>query len=323
MKFFYHFLIIIFVIISLFIIKDDVIAVYHKAETYVKDNIHVITDLPKKIFTKKVTTNVDTSTINYKVDDSKNSDVDPTKTTFPGPLRVLNKFVTSDSESITLSLNKVIEETNQNRKVNGNLSPLTMNSQLNLSAEEKLEDMFKNQYFEHISPTGVGVADLVKKESYEYILIGENLALGNFKDEKSLLNAWMASPGHRANILNSHYTEIGVAVGKGKFEGKDVWMAVQHFGLPKNVCPSTDEVLHGLIVIGQQNIKDTESDLLTRKANIDKGVIYEGETKNEQVTEYNSIVNKYDAMISDIKNKIDKYNEQVKSFNLCVENSLK
>lgn len=322
MKIFYHFLIIIFVIASLLIIKDDAISIYRKGVTYIKNNISTIKDLPIiRIFYDKKDV-VDTSVINYEINGGS-SDKDSTKSTSPGPLRVLNQFVTSNSEAVNLSLNKVIEMTNENRKQNGDLPPLITNPKLNLSAENKLQDMFKNKYFEHISPTGVGVSELGKEVSYEYILIGENLALGNFKDEKSLLDAWMASPGHRANILNSHYMEIGVAVGKGNFEGKNVWMAIQHFGLPKSFCPSMDEVLHGLIIIGQENIASTEALLFSKRANIESGVVYEGKTKNEQVKEYNSIVITYNEMIPDIKNKIDTYNKQVEEFNLCVENVLK
>ena len=322
MKVFYHIIIIVFVSLSLWVIKDDAISVYKKAQVYVKNNIHTIADLPKKIFYKKVE-NVDTSNVKYELSNIGDKDTDPTKTTFPGPLRVLNQFVTSNSESVNLFTDKAIEMTNKNRKDNGNLPSLTENSKLNLSAQEKLEDMFDKQYFEHISPTGVGVADLANKESYEYILIGENLALGNFKDEKVLLDAWMASPGHRANILNSHYTEIGVAVGKGRFEGKDVWMAVQHFGLPKSVCPSIDGELNGLIRIEQKDVKDIEAELMLRKQRIDSGAIYEGKTKNEQVKEYNLLVVQYNEMIPELKARIDKYNKQVNNFNLCVEEALK
>jgi uncharacterized protein YkwD len=92
--------------------------------------------------------------------------------------------------------------------------------------------MFENQYFAHESPTGEKVSDLAKKFGYDFLLIGENLAMGNFSSDEDLVLAWMESPGHRENILNEKYQEIGVAVKKGIFEGKEVWIAVQHFGLP-------------------------------------------------------------------------------------------
>jgi len=117
----------------------------------------------------------------------------------------------------------------------------------------QLDDIFEKQYFAHISPEGLGPSDLAEKSGYEYIMIAENLALGNFKDDNTLVNAWMDSPGHRANILNNRYTEIGVAVGKGFFSesnennkeeiATEVWIAVQEFGLPLSSCPKPEESL--------------------------------------------------------------------------------
>ena len=54
------------------------------------------------------------------------------------------------------------------------------------------------------------------------------------------MTAWMNSPGHRANILNPHFQEIGVAVGKGMYEGHETWIAVQSFGMPLSACPASD-----------------------------------------------------------------------------------
>ena len=48
----------------------------------------------------------------------------------------------------------------------------------------------------------------------------------------------MASPGHRANILNSRFIDIGVAVKEGEYQGKETWLAVQEFGEPLSDCPS-------------------------------------------------------------------------------------
>jgi uncharacterized protein YkwD len=108
----------------------------------------------------------------------------------------------------------VIALTNQERR-NGGVGKLTANTKLTKAAEMKLKDMFDRQYFEHISPDGKGPSYLAQKAGYEYIVIGENLALGNFKNDAALVQAWMDSPGHRENILNYRYSEIGVAVGQG------------------------------------------------------------------------------------------------------------
>ena len=87
-------------------------------------------------------------------------------------------------QNSSLTVSGVIFFTNQNRKDNGNLRPLRENELLDRAAEAKLKDMFGKQYFEHESPAGKGPSDLAKAAGYRYILIGENLALGNFKDDE-------------------------------------------------------------------------------------------------------------------------------------------
>jgi uncharacterized protein YkwD len=236
----------------------------------------------------------------------------------PGALRVPD-IVIPNVNTTDLTKAGIIKETNRNRVEIGQVPPLIENTKLDMSAQKKIVDMFAKQYFEHISPSGVGVSDLASEVNYEYILVGENLALGNFKNNASLLDAWMNSPGHRANILNKNYTEIGIAVGQGNFEGKQIWLAVQHFGAPRNLCPTIDNILRGLIDLSQKNINEIQKDLLTRKGQIDSGVIVEGSTTNEQIVTYNNIVNTYNKLISDLKNKITEYNSQIKLYNNCVE----
>lgn len=302
MKISYQILIIIFVLLSLFVVKDDVKVAYNRAVSYIegkinkypdsstKDNILIKAEQVSSLFKKVIT---------------------------PGALKVTDS-ITSDTANVKLSVKDVIALTNSNRASNGNLPALKENSKLDFSAQIKLNDMFKQQYFEHISPDGIGVSDLGDRVSYEYIVIGENLALGNFKDAKALLDAWMASPGHRANILNKSYTEIGVAVGRGMFDGHDTWLAVQHFGLPRSACPSINEALHGIINLNQKDIKALETDLSLRRSKIDSGVIYAGKTPNEQITDYNSLVLKYNQMLLDLKQKISQYNTGVRAFNTCL-----
>ena len=237
----------------------------------------------------------------------------------PGALIVPDNFLTSNINSINLSSKNVIDITNKYRAQNGNLPPLKENSKLDFSAEKKLQDMFVRQYFEHTSPNGVGVADLATELGYDYIVIGENLALGNFKDDQALVDAWMASPGHRANILDKRYQDIGVSVMKGVYQGKSVWMAVQHFGLPKSACPIIDEVLRGIIDLDQNNIKNMQGELMSRLSAIHSGVVYEGLNTSDQITEYNSLVGDYNKLVLDIKEKINTYNEEVRNFNSCIQ----
>jgi len=143
-----------------------------------------------------------------------------------------------------LNPQKIIYWTNYYRSQN-NLAQLTSNTLLTKAAQEKVNDMFSKQYFEHVSPSGVSPSDLVTSVGYAYKVSGENLALGDFLDEKDLVDAWMNSPGHRANILNKDYSEIGVATGLGKFEDRtSTWLAVQEFGKPLPNCskPNKSEI---------------------------------------------------------------------------------
>lgn len=122
----------------------------------------------------------------------------------------------------------IISLVNQSRTEN-NLKPLAENQQLDRAAEEKLADMFRNNYFAHTSPSGVTPWFWVEKNGYDYQYAGENLALG-FTSVENEHNAWMKSPTHRKNIINPNYKEIGVAVGSGKINGGTVILAVQAFG---------------------------------------------------------------------------------------------
>ena len=130
----------------------------------------------------------------------------------------------------SISIADIILETNKERRAN-NLNPLTESPKLNSAADFKMRDMFTRQYFNHYAPDGTsGIAELLVRFGYKYMTAGENLALGNFKNAHELVAGWMASPGHRANILNSSYRDIGVAAGYEVFEGRQTIIAVQIFG---------------------------------------------------------------------------------------------
>ena len=237
----------------------------------------------------------------------------------PGALRVVDNLLPK-KEEIKLSKNKIIEITNNYRKDNGDLPALKENKYLNLSAEKKLQDMFNKQYFEHISPLGKGVGDISEEVGYQYILIGENLAMGNFDDDAALMDAWMKSKGHRANILNKHYLEIGVAVAKGKFEGKDIWMAVSHFGTPRSNCPSIDEELSKTIALEQSQLQVMEESLLKKQELLNSGVFDEGSSHRVQIEVYNDSLDSYNNLVQKIEEEIIIYNKQVESFNTCISN---
>lgn len=103
---------------------------------------------------------------------------------------------------------QVVNLTNQERQKNG-LPELKINTTLSKMAHTKSNDMAVHHYFDHTSPTYGSPFDMMKKFGITYRTAGENIAMGQ-KTPQEVVNGWMNSPGHRANILNKNYTEIGV-----------------------------------------------------------------------------------------------------------------
>ena len=103
---------------------------------------------------------------------------------------------------------EVVSLVNQERARYG-LAPLTIHRELCEGARMKSRDMQQNGYFSHTSPTYGTPFQMMKKLGISYRTAGENIAKG-FSSPQAVVNAWMNSEGHRANILNGSYTEIGV-----------------------------------------------------------------------------------------------------------------
>lgn len=124
----------------------------------------------------------------------------------------------------------IVDLTNTDRRVN-NLAHLDVNPLLERAAQMKADDMAKNSYFAHTSPAGVTPWHWFKEAGYAFAYAGENLAI-RFSDSVDVERAWMNSPTHRANILNSHFTEIGIGIAQGVYDGQPTVFVVQMFGAP-------------------------------------------------------------------------------------------
>ncbi len=120
--------------------------------------------------------------------------------------------------------------TNEERASNDAL-PLKENALLVEAAKQKAQDMATYGYFAHTSPDGKTPWYWLEKVGYSYEKAGENLAV-NFFDSRDVAVAWMNSPSHRANIVKPEYTEIGIGVAEGKYEGKNTIFVAQFFGTP-------------------------------------------------------------------------------------------
>ncbi len=233
----------------------------------------------------------------------------------PPPLRGV-----LEAPSSYLTQKGTIAETNNQRLAN-NLPVLKENIKLNAAARAKAQDMFTKQYFEHVSPIGRGPADLAKTAGYDYLIIGENLALGNFENDKVLVQAWMDSPGHRANILNDKYTEIGVAVEKGTYEGRTVWMAVQEFGRPASACPAIDPSLKTKIDNYNAQIDQLTKTIETKRTELENMNVTRKNISeyNAKVDQFNNTIKQYNALVADAKAIVADYNAQVRAFNDCLK----
>lgn len=123
---------------------------------------------------------------------------------YPGQVLTIPQVDTS-----VLSFEReVIRLVNEIRVQNG-LKPLTENWELSRVARYKSQDMVDNRYFSHTSPTYGTPFQMIKAFGLSYRSAGENIAYGQ-RTPQAVVNAWMNSSGHRANILNSSYTQIGV-----------------------------------------------------------------------------------------------------------------
>lgn len=136
--------------------------------------------------------------------------------------------VTVTASAITQST--VLDLTNKARAAS-NIAALTYNLTLERAAQAKANDMLARQYFSHNTPDGRTPWTFFEAAGYKYLNAGENLAV-HFSDAEPLQDAWMNSPGHRANILNSSFKEMGVGIAKGTFEGHDSIFVVEEFGNP-------------------------------------------------------------------------------------------
>jgi len=96
------------------------------------------------------------------------------------------------------------------------LSELVLDTKLNEVATEKARDMAVNNYFSHTSPTYGSPFDMLSTFGVSYRAAGENIAYGQTSEEQ-VMNDWMNSAGHRANILNANYTKLGVGNVQGKW----------------------------------------------------------------------------------------------------------
>jgi uncharacterized protein YkwD len=129
--------------------------------------------------------------------------------------------------------NRVLALTNFHRQQSG-LAPLKNNAILTAVAQSHTENMVVRDFYSHQAPDGSRSADRIRRAGYNYSFAAENIAAG-YDSADAVVQGWMNSPGHRANIMNPNLQEIGVgfyfiANDPGTVNYRYYW--TQNFGTP-------------------------------------------------------------------------------------------
>ncbi len=163
---------------------------------------------------------------------------------------------------------KILELTNQVR-LKMSVPTLIENLQLKNAALGKAEDMLVKQYFAHTNPQKQNLTFWLKRANYKYAVAGENLALG-FTSAENVVNAWIKSKTHYANLIDPDFQEVGIAMVSGSYNQRETTLAAQLFGsaqrprkttflnnsktLPNTHDPSQDQFAMRMIqVLGEKD----------------------------------------------------------------------
>ncbi|RJR31308.1 CAP domain-containing protein [Candidatus Parcubacteria bacterium] len=157
---------------------------------------------------------------------------------------LLFAYYPSPAEMANIVTDKIIEMANSDRLKN-DIEPLQADRLLTVFAQEKANDMLQREYFSHDTPEGKKPWQWIDRKKYDYVYAGENLAM-DFTSAELIHNAFMKSPGHRKNILNPKYKDIGVAVASGMMNGRQTDILVQFFGTSRSE----------LALVSKKNIND-------------------------------------------------------------------
>ena len=170
---------------------------------------------------------------------------------------VANLLVRQSSEVFLAAVvsSEIIALTNSERTQN-QVSTLVEHPALDRAAQAKAEDMANKGYFAHVGPGGVEPWSWIVGVGYDYKYAGENLAV-RFIDSSQVVEAWMESPTHRANIVKPVYTAMGVGVANGLYEGQPATYVVQYFAAPHNTMPLVQGASVGAVQTTMRTFIDT------------------------------------------------------------------
>jgi hypothetical protein len=234
----------------------------------------------------------------------------------------------------SLSPEEVVRYTNEFRSAYG-LPPLTVNQALNSAAQARAVDMKTHRYFAHQNPeTGEGPGEAIEAVGYVAMVSAENIAMGSWRSDQALVQGWIDSPGHRANLLNPEVREIGVALVRdgGITAGRLVarLYAVQLFGRPLSDCgelPSERdrtaiEQVDGRLDLLNARLRDRRRELDDLQARVGRaGSQTERnrwiQERNQRVVEFNQLVAEAKGVQDTLSVMIETSNAKVANFNAC------
>lgn len=141
-----------------------------------------------------------------------------------------HQFVANTEQGAAVYASVLVDLTNKSR-VENNGAKLVISETLTKAAQMKAEDMASKQYFAHTSPDGTTPWYWFQKAGYNFVYAGENLAV-DFHESADIQNAWLLSPKHRDNIVDTRFREIGIATKTADWQGRQTIFVVQLFGTP-------------------------------------------------------------------------------------------
>jgi uncharacterized protein YkwD len=233
-----------------------------------------------------------------------------------------------------LNASDIINLTNEYR-ISLGLLPLHENFQLTHAAEYRANDMIRNKYYAHVNPvTGENPGDAIKQANYQFRTYAENIAMGNWQSNRHIVDGWINSPGHRANIVNPNIREIGVAIVKDTttpLGRPSVYYGVQLFASPMPDCSRPSEADKALL----QNMQRKNDDIWRRVNNqkneierLQERINHEQNknAKNRMISDYNRQVNVYNSLVSQangmqesLKLVVQSYNNKINEYNTCMQ----
>ncbi|MET1032925.1 MAG: CAP domain-containing protein [Candidatus Saccharimonadales bacterium] len=142
------------------------------------------------------------------------------------------------SYATSMSPSALLQETNIQRGSNDRAA-LSLSNKLSQAAQQKANDMVARNYWSHTSPEGTQPWQVISSVGYSYTTAGENLAYG-FDTSAGAMAGWMNSPGHKANVLNVNYTEVGFGIANSPdFQGDgEQTVVVAMYASPKKAAPA-------------------------------------------------------------------------------------